>query len=295
MKATPPPPFDDRPWLGPAGEVPAHALGIPTMLSEEEGRLLFWLTAHYADGSGAICDLGCFAGGSTARLAAGVAAAGRTTKVAAFDHFQIEEAQKARYLYPAGVAPFRGRDMLHAARELLAPWRSLVELTRGDIHKATWRDGPIEVLFIDAAKTPRSADLIAAEFFPHLVPDRSVIVHQDYLHWRQPWIPAQMELLADSIEPVAWCRKGTVVFRVTRPVTPGRLAGASTARLTDDAMLTLLYRALGRFPDRPQRAQIARAILGLRDNPGARTPQRFNGNAITQDRIRTVLRAAARA
>ena len=295
MTTSPPPPFDARPWLGPAGEVPAHAARVPTMLSEEEGRLLYWLAAHYADGSGAICDLGCFAGGSTARLAAGVAVAGRATKVAAFDHFRIEESQKRRYLYPAGIVPFRGRDMLHAARQLLAPWQEIAELRRGDIHKATWRDGPIEVLFIDAAKTPSSADLIAAEFFPHLIPGRSVIVQQDYLHWRQPWIAAQMELLADSIEPVAWCRKGTVVFRVTQPLSPGRLAEALVERLTDQAILELLYRALGRFPDRPQRAQIARAILVPGDNPGARTPQRFNGAAITHDRIRAVLQEAARA
>ena len=282
----PPPPFDQRPWQELA--LPADAARVPTMLSEEEGRLLFWLARDHADGSGAICDLGCFAGGSTARLAAGVAAAGRDTAVHAFDHFRIGEKQKNRYLYPAGIAPFEGPSMEHAVRQLLAPW-PMVRLRPGDINKATWTGGPIEILFIDAAKTPEGADRIAQIFFPHLIPGRSVIVQQDYLHWPQPWVAAQMELLDDCTRPVAWCHKGTVAFLVTDAVTPDRLARDRVDGLDDDALADLLARAIRRLPEHAQRARLARAILGLRDNPGVRIPSRFDGSAFTQERVREVL------
>ena len=81
MPVSPPPPFDALPWLDASLVVPPTAENVRTMLSDEESRLLYWLARHYAEGNGEICDLGCFAGGSTARLAAGVADADRTTLV----------------------------------------------------------------------------------------------------------------------------------------------------------------------------------------------------------------------
>ena len=287
----PPAPFDRRPWLD--QKLPDEAARVPTMLTEEEGQLLYWLTGTYATGAGVICDLGCFAGGSTARLAAGVSDAGRRGSVHAYDFFEIEDHQKERYLYPAGIAPFPGRNMQPAVRQLLASWEQIVTLHPGDIQQIGWPGGAIEILFVDAAKTPRAADGIADAFFPHLIPGRSIIIQQDYLHWRQPWVPAQMELMAAATVPVAWCRKGTVAFLVTQQMTTEILQAARTSTLDDTALKRLLQRALHRFPDRPQRATLARAILGVSDNPGVRVPFKFDGSAINQERIRAVLQGRA--
>ena len=287
MYVPPPPPFDARPWADIA--LPDDAAAVPTMLSDEEGQFLFWLARDYAKGVGGIADLGCFAGGSTARLAAGVAAAGRTSPVLAYDHFTIQEHQKERYLYPAGIAPFSGRNMMPAVKQLLAPWREIVAFKPGDLLQKGWPAGNIEILFIDAAKTPETADGIATEFFPYLIPGHSVIVQQDYLHWRQPWVPAQMELFGDAVTPVAWCRHGTVAFLVTDDMDTQRIASGRVAGLDDQELKRLLQRALYRFPDRPQRANIARAILGITDNPGQRIPFKFDGSGINPDRVRAIL------
>lgn len=290
VRTDPPLPFKGEPWSAtPLSEV---VTAVPTMLSEEEGQLLVWLSKIYAEGVGTICDLGCFAGGSTARLAEGVRAAGRTTRVHAFDHFTLNEAQKVRYLYPAGIDPFDGEDMLPAVRQLLTPWQKFVEFHKGDLTRFPWVGGPIELLFVDAAKTPVAADRIAEMFFPHLIPGRSIIIQQDYQHWRQPWVPAQMELMHGAVTPVGWCRRGSVIFRVEAPITPdvlakGRVNGLSDAELTD-----LLQRALYRFPKRPQRADMGRAILGLADNPGARRPQRMDNSAFSQERIKIAIQEA---
>ncbi|MEM7188644.1 MAG: class I SAM-dependent methyltransferase [Pseudomonadota bacterium] len=287
--ATPPAPFDAQPWLDPEFAVPPDAEAVPTMLSEEEVQLLYWLTAAYATGAGAVCDLGSFAGGSTARMAAGMAKAGHIGLLHAYDNFTIQEKQKADYLYAAGIAPFEGRDMLHAVKQLLSPWKAFTRLHQGDIRQTNWTGGPIEILFIDAGKTPFTADVIAREFMPHLIPGRSVIVQQDYLHWRQPWIPVQMELLCPIVQPVAWCRRGSIVFQVTGEITPEVLKEAEVHGLGDAAMTAMLHRAIQRFPERRQRAQLARCIMGLQDHPGARRPQEMNGDAFNQDRIRKIL------
>lgn len=289
MPVTPPAPFADRPWLAEDLALPPEAARVPTMLSDEEGALLFWLARDYATGQGAICDLGCFAGGSTARLAAGAAAAGHGAEIHAYDHFTIQEAQKPRYLAPAGIAPFEGADMLPAVRALLAPWSGRVHFRKGDIRQQDPPGGPIEILFIDAAKTPRTGDEIARRFMPALIPGHALVVHQDYLHWRQPWVPAQMELLADCFELVAWCRQGTAVFRCIRSVDEATLAGAVTEGLSDGELTRLVRQAITRFPHNPQRKRLACTVLAIKDNPGLRLAYRLENKGFTAPRVAEVL------
>src|SRR5690349_17088541 len=51
-----------------------EAADAPTMLIPDERRLLFYLASKYYTGRGAIIDGGCFLGGSTTALAAGLEA-----------------------------------------------------------------------------------------------------------------------------------------------------------------------------------------------------------------------------
>ncbi len=287
-----PAPFDRTPWNDGTLAVPEQAASVSTMLTEEEGRLLYWLARDYAKGDGAIVDLGCFAGGSTARLAAGTADAGRDTPVHAYDHFLINDRQKQKFLYPSGIQPFTDNDMLPAVVRRLAPWRGAVRLHRGDIRASGWDRGPIEILFIDAAKTPATTDYIARTFMPHLIPGHSLVVQQDYLHWRQPWVPAQMERMSDCFELVAWCREGTVAFRLTNALTPDALEAAKVDAVSDSQLLDHLRAAMGRFPDRAQRAWLATAMMGVADNPGIRAPYRMKGDRFTPERLEAILAKA---
>lgn len=282
---------ESAPWNDAAIAVPQEAK-VPTMLTSEEGRLLYWLARSPDLAELAAADLGCFAGGSTARIAAGLEAAGKTGRVHAFDFFGIIDAQKEKFLYPVGIRPFRGDDLLPIARKFLAPFGARVALHRGDICKAKWEDGPIGLLFIDAAKTPDTADGIAAGFFPHLVPGTSIVVQQDYLHWRQPWVAAQMELFADCFELAGWCAENSVLFRCTRLPTSNDLAAARTAEQDDAAIMALLRQAIGRFTTRPQQVALARMILALEDNPGQRSPRGFDRTGFTHERVDAAIRTA---
>lgn len=284
----------DHPWNAPDIAVPAEALAVPTMLSDEEARLLYWLCRDKLTGAGAICDLGCFLGGSTARMAAGLAEAGHAdagngARIFAFDRFTLQDRQKEKFLYPLGIAPFAGDDMLPIARSFLARWSDLISFHRGDITAHQWTSGPIEVLFVDAGKTPAATDALSEIFMPSLIAGQSWLVAQDYQHWRQPWIIAQMELLSDCFEMVGWCDRGTVLFRCTAPVTPDRLAAARTAPLDDQGMIGLLRRALARFPDRAQRVKVARAIMAIQDNPGIRVPPQMSKDGFSQARVKAIL------
>ena len=59
-------------------------------------------------------------------------------------------------------------------------------------------------------------DALLNDFFPYLVPGRSVIVHQDYGWGSMPWIPITMELLADSVRWVDGMKAGSHVFYLER-------------------------------------------------------------------------------
>ncbi|OLS43719.1 hypothetical protein BV509_04810 [Rhodovulum sulfidophilum] len=154
------------------------------MLSRAEQAFYFWLARDWARDAGAIVDLGCFAGGSTAWLAEGRRQAGHCRPVLAGDRFTAPPEVRAQVLYAADIAPFEGTDPLALVRRLLA--RRPVTLVPDEIRSAVRPGGPIEILTIDAVKAIDTADAIAGTFFPALLPGGAVVVQQDRFHWRQP-------------------------------------------------------------------------------------------------------------
>jgi predicted O-methyltransferase YrrM len=269
------PDFAGAPWQAVRWRRFGPARKIPTMLGREERRLYWWLTGVWARGRGAAVDLGCFAGGSTARLAEGAAHAGHGQQVHAYDRFTADEATKAAVLYPAGIAPFAGEDILPVARALLAPWADRIQLHRGEIEAAVWTGGPIEVLAVDAAKSAATADAIAQRFYPSLVSAGSVVVHQDFLHPAQPWIAAQMERLARHFEPVAFVPRDTVVFLTRSAPTPADLAAAAVAGLDDAGLRHWLARAEARYAPLGLGPRVAALSAALTRAPGAREAWRL--------------------
>jgi hypothetical protein len=83
----------------------------------------------------------------------------------------------------------------------------------------TWSEGPIEILFIDSAKTWDLVNAVLKGFGPHLVPGKSRIVLQDF-HF--PWAHC-LPLIFDS-RPDVWKqveeveRSHTVTFMLLKPL-----------------------------------------------------------------------------
>lgn len=267
--------FAARPWARLLERVLGHAADVPTMLSMEEQKLYYWLTAFWAEGAGEIVDLGCFAGGSTARLAEGQRVAGRARGVHAFDRFTAGEEVKAQILYAQGLAPFEGEDILPLARDLLRPWAPTVTFHRGEIDRMTWEGGPIEILVMDASKAAETGDRMAEIFFPHLIPGQSLLVQQDYLHWSQPWVPAQMERLAAHFRPLAHAERDTMVFLCETVPSAAQLEAARTAAMEDTALDASLASAEARFADWGLAPRLADMRAGLAANPGKRRAYQF--------------------
>jgi hypothetical protein len=92
-----------------------------------------------------------------------------------------------------GTALKDGESFLEILRENIRTCSDCVELVTGDITQQSI-DEPIEVLFLDVCKTPAVNSHIIKKFFSRLIPGRSVVIQQDFVHEWLPWLPITMGL-----------------------------------------------------------------------------------------------------
>lgn len=231
--------------------VPAACARVPTMLMPDELRLLHYLAEDCYTGEGAIVDAGCFLGGSTVALADGLRRNLRRRgqreekRIHSFDCFEIEDWTVGTY-FPASAQPgesFRPLFDGHTAR-----YTDLVQVHAGDVRSSSWDGGPVEILFVDVAKHWTVCDWVTWQFFPKLIPGKSIVVQQDYLyhHW-VGWLHVTMEFYADYFEYICDTGMNSVVFLNTRPIPPEVLRERTVESLTTAEKIALMDRAAARF------------------------------------------------
>jgi len=220
------------------------------MLIPDELRLLRFLGRRHFENWGAIIDGGCFLGGSTTALAEGVLAnaawqgAPRRPVIHSFDRFRVEDYTIPTYFPPerAGTS-FRAEFDANTER-----YRHLLEVHDGDITAHSWAGEPIEILFIDVAKTMSVNDHVIETFFPSLVPGHSLVVQQDYLwHEVMGWLQMTMEFFADCFEIVTDTQVHSVVFLTVERVPVELASSRPTMTLRRAEIERLLTRAADRF------------------------------------------------
>ncbi len=231
-------------------ELPPDAVGIPTMLSKAERKLLYTLARDYAGGDAAIVDAGCFLGGSTAALLAGMGDRDERwmgPPLESYDLFCVDD-----YMVPKFFAndpllrlgdSFRARFDAHLAR-----FNVPHVIHEGDITAIGWSGGPIDILFLDILKSWEINDAVLRDFFPSLVPGRSVIVHQDYGWGGHQWIPITVELLGDALVLVDRMEWGSHVFFVQSEL-PSKVLQGGVRDLELDEKIDLVERAIARSDD----------------------------------------------
>ena len=258
-----------RPWAQVADSDLAPGLAVPSMLHIEESQLYHWL-GRQVQGDGATVDLGAYAGGSAARLLSGLALSGHPFQLHSYDRFRSSRAFWSRYMPDEPPPEADDADLLPVVRRHLAPWQDRVTLHVGDIGEKRWTGGAIEILSVDAAKGSRMADHIAAEFFPALLPGRSILVQQDYLMAVQPWLCAQMVGLRDQFLPLARVPKVGMVFLCLAPVTGTALAAARVDGLTDGKLMGRVREAAAWHDRMVPRAAFQAMLAQVKAHPGVR-------------------------
>jgi hypothetical protein len=176
---------------------------IPSMLTLEEMQLLYWLARDWFTGAGTLVDCGAWLGGSTSALCAGLADNPRVARkggaVHSFDRF-VYESYFADWFEKIGEHLADGDSFLHVFERLTAPYRRFLTTHTGDVCATPYDGGDVEVLFIDVCKSWEINAAVVAKFFRHLVPGRSVVVQQDYVHHFAYWLVLTMDHLRDYFE-----------------------------------------------------------------------------------------------
>ena len=231
-------------------ELPAFVQKVVTMLSMEERQFLYTLGRDVWTGEGAIVDAGCFLGGSTLALGMGVLANPRSLPkdgaIHSYDLFVADSHQVGSYLKKFG-AFVPGDSVRPIFDQQTLGVKHLLTVHEGDLRSFPWTPGaPIEVLFIDVSKTWALNDFIVREFFPALMPGRSIVVQQDYVHPTCPWLAVTMEYLSEYFELIDYAPANSLVYRAIREVPRALVATDVISSLSDADKRALMDRAIAR-------------------------------------------------
>ena len=239
-----------KPWEE-ADDYPEAIFSTVGMLGPEERRCLFYLAkTHYA-GRGTLVDAGAFLGASACSLAAGLALSGRadapTARIYSYDYFRAVDEYVVQAISERVRPISPGDSFLDIFETQTAPWSALIEATAGDFSEVTWSGAPIEILFIDVAKTLALHSHVVQTFFPHLIPGHSVVIHQDYHHAWHPYIHVAMEYLDEYFELIdPLVQHQSRVWTCNAPIPDVRLRRVVEFDFSPDERAALLDRRLTR-------------------------------------------------
>ena len=144
--------------------VPQAVIDYPSMTTESEKKLLYWLAKNYYCEDALIVDVGIFLGGSTNAFATGII--DNTAMSHSFEKpihsydIAVWVEGMNKYLEFDGVKQalggvvLRNGDSFEAIlRRLLQPHNSVVDLKIGNILETAREEDPIEIAFYDCLKT----------------------------------------------------------------------------------------------------------------------------------------------
>lgn len=208
---------------------PARVQSLPSMLTEGDRALYFRAGREFAF-NGSIVDAGCFVGGTTLSLVAGLLAnplADRKGEemrglVRVYDLFRIDDSYILGHLrqhYPSREL-MTGGSFLEIFTDNLREHAAMLDVRAGDVMAIGYPDAaPIAVLGLDLCKALPITDHVLRRFFPRLVPD-ALVIHQDFIHPYHPHIHLSVARLGDHLRrdvEIRW--GGSVSYRCVRPVT----------------------------------------------------------------------------
>jgi hypothetical protein len=251
--------LQSKPWNDLQMALPVAIQCVPGMLSHEEKRLLYYLAREDYTGSGVIADMGAFLGGSTICFAAALKERSFTQpRIHSYDLFRLGDSERERYFGNDAPPGLRTR---HVFDLFLRDYLDLVVVHEGDALGFTWDGTPIEILFVDIAKSYRVFDHLLMHYFPAVLAGRGLIVMQDYL-WPStgPWHHVALEKLESYCEYVVDTGINSAVFRVTRPIPGEILAACRWMEMTQEEKLHYMDRAVAKM-DTPEKRD---ALLGNR-------------------------------
>ncbi|HIK18853.1 MAG TPA: glycosyltransferase family 4 protein [Leptolyngbyaceae cyanobacterium M33_DOE_097] len=179
-----------------------------SMLSYHERVYLENYTQKQYSGKGEIVDLGCWLGSSTIPLAIGLRnnaiVTNQSKRIHAYDIFIWDSFYMDNMVVGTALEGKyqRGDSFVDEYIKRIQPWEGSIRVYPGDLTEIGWGKQPIEFLFVDAMKSWDLANSILKNFFPYLIPELSLVVHQDFGHFYTTWIHLLMYRFREYLIPI---------------------------------------------------------------------------------------------
>ncbi len=170
-------------------------------------------------GKGEIVDLGCWLGSTTIPLVTGLLKNPHFTrsgrKVFAYDLFiWFDWMNDSTFGTDLAEKYAEGDNFVEEFKLRTKDFAEHIEICAGDLREIGWTGGEIEFLLVDAMKDWSLANAIVREFYPSLVPQESLILHQDFAHFFTPCIHLIQWLFREHFEFAGEVAKSpSVVFK----------------------------------------------------------------------------------
>jgi hypothetical protein len=171
-------------------------------------------------------------------------------QVHSFDRFIANEPYLVDFIRTQfGESLDLGQSFAAIFQRVTAQFVDLIEVHTGDLLEQRWpSDKPIEILFVDIAKTLALSGRVLTEFFTRLIPGKSFVIHQDFYHPTAFYLPVVMDFLSDHFTIIEAGRDWSVVFRLEKRIPREKLEFASFYRfsfLQQRAALRRMMRRVG--------------------------------------------------
>jgi hypothetical protein len=176
----------------------------PAMMRSGELKLVYALARDRLDPDLEIVDAGCFLGGSTIAMAAGLSERGDAgrflKKIHSYDRFINSSEFYSRFLYETvGL----GESFLEKFLENTAPYDRYINVYPGDFARIGWIKKKIGLYFCDIAKSTALNAKVYSEYAPWWIPQETLYIQQDFVHTQAPWVQIVIGYLADHFQPLA--------------------------------------------------------------------------------------------
>jgi len=112
-----------------------------------------------------------------------------------------------------------GDDFLPLFMREIGDYAALVDAKRQDLMRYAWNGGPIEILFVDVAKSWELTNALFRGFGRDLIPKRSRIVLQDFRYHGTHWLPLIFDSRPDLWREIESVENGwTATFTPLKPL-----------------------------------------------------------------------------
>ena len=233
-------------------ETPSKLSEVKGMIGQGERRLLYAMTRFGFEGIGTIVDAGAFVGSSAYCMAAGLSESPFKdgVKIHSYDLF-IAQFPDVVDAISTLVRPIQiGESYLDIFEHQLAEFSDSVVVHQGDFCTKEWRlDSKIEILFVDICKSPQLNRHLITTFVPSLVPNKSVLLQQDFLHVWHPYVHWSMEILSPYFDIELSLVDATRVYRLIRSIPEAELRRACGDGVSTEEKIDLLRRMGERGPE----------------------------------------------